>query len=301
MAFSYYRDPSADGEQKKGSISYWAKEKFRCPFCGKEFDQEVMHKGGGRMIAGNLTDELHRIFEPSKKFGRIYPLIYDIGCCPKCHGALLWKDLSDIHDAPSIQRINSDEESRKQKVENIFPYYNLKHQRTLYDGAAMYYLALLCYEQVDTGYAPTFKRGMICLRLAWLCKDLDKVCPDHNFGEVAEIFYRKALFFYQQTLINETGRIESIEVVNNFGPDTDKNYGYDGVIYLCSLLEYKYGQKQNEELRLKKLDEYKKAIARIFGLGKSSKNKPGPLLEVARSLYDKLSAELSSNNIFSDD
>ena len=45
----------------------------------------------------------------------------------------------------------------------------------------------------------------------------------------------------------------------------------------------------------------KKAIARIFGLGKSSKSKPGPLLDVAKRLYDKIAGELSNNNIFSDD
>ena len=109
------------------------------------------------------------------------------------------------------------------------------------------------------------------------------------------------MFFYQQTLINETGRIESIESVSHFGPDTDKNYGYDGIIYLSGLLEYKYGQRENLQLRLKKLEDSKKAIARIFGLGKSSKAKPGPLLEVARDLYDKIAAELGSNNIFGDD
>ena len=288
-------------EKKKPVISYWAKDKIECPVCHKPFEMEVMHKGNGRMIAGNLTDELHRMFMPSKKFGRIYPLIYDIGTCPKCHASFFWKDFTDIRDSSSFDRIQQDEEKRKAAVENVFPYYNLKSERTLYDGAAMYYLALLCYEKVDIAYAPTFKRGMICLRLAWICKDLERVCPGHNYNYVAEVFYRKALFFYQQTLINETGRIESIESVSNFGPDMDKNYGYDGVIYLCGLLEYKYGQREDEELRLKKLDEYKRSIARIFGLGKSSKSKPGPLLEVARGLYDKLAAELSSNNIFSED
>ena len=88
---------------------------------------------------------------------------------------------------------------------------------------------------------------------------------------------------------------------NMFGPDTDKNYGYDGVIYMQGILEYKYGQKKDKELRLKKLEEFKKSIARIFGLGKSSKEKPGPLLELAKNLYDKINKELSSNNIFSDD
>ena len=70
------------------------------------------------------------------------------------------------------------------------------------------------------------------------------------------------MFFYQQALEYETGRVESIAGVANFGPDIDKNYGYDGVVYLCGLLEYRYGQTENAALRLKKLDEYKRAIAR---------------------------------------
>ncbi|MBQ3687923.1 MAG: DUF2225 domain-containing protein, partial [Treponema sp.] len=262
---------------------------------------EIMHKGGGRMIAGELTDELHRIFEPSKKFGRVYPLIYDIGCCPKCHTALLWKDFADIKDSDTLNRLLDDSEKRQACVETIFPYYDLMQERTLYDGAAAYYLALLCYEKVDIAYAPTFKRAMISLRLAWLCNDLNRVCPGRNFDYIAQVFYRKALFFYQQTLINETGRVESIESVSNFGPDMDKNYGYDGILYLSGVLEFKYGQREDESLRLKKLSEFKSAIARLFGLGKSSKEKPGPLLELARNLYDSVAKELSANNILGDD
>ncbi len=283
--------------EKKPSITYWAKEKVLCPVCNKEFQKEVMHQGGGRMIAGPLTDELHRIFEPSKKFGRIYPLLYEVGCCPKCNTAFYWKDFTNIKDNGSLTRLFEDSDNRKKIVENVFPYYNLRKERTLYDGAAMYYLALLSYEKVDIAYAPTFKRGQISLRLAWLCRDLNIACPKHNFDYMTQVFYRKALFFYQQTLINEMGRVESIETISNFGPDVDKNYGYDGVKYLGGLLEYKYGQKEDRELRLKKLDEAKRTIARIFGLGKSSKEKPGPLLEQARSLYDKLTKELAASNI----
>ena len=66
-------------------------------------------------------------------------------------------------------------------------------------------------------------------------------------------------------------------------------------------MEFKYGQHDDENMRLKKLSEFKSAIARLFGLGKSSKEKPGPLLEVAKNLYDDMSKELSSNNIFGDD
>lgn len=107
---------------------------------------------------------------------------------------------------------------------------------------------------------------------------------------------RKALFFYHQAIQCETDRTEKSSTLGNFGPDMDKNYGWDGVIYLCGLLEYNYGQQDDLQLRLKKLSESKTAIARIFGLGKSSKNKPGPLLEKARNLYDQLAKELNDDD-----
>ncbi len=286
---------------KKPKLSYWSKTKCHCPVCKKDFDKEEMLTGGGRMIAGSLTDELHRNYEPSAKFGQIYPLIYSIGACPNCHTALFWKDFEEIKDNNSLNALLDDSENRKKAVNTMFPYYELKRERNLLDGAAMYYLALLSYEKVDLGYAPTFKRAMISLRLAWLCEDLDKAVPNHNYKFASEVFYRKALFFYEQTLINETGRIETIAKISNFGPDIDKNYGYDGVIYLSSLLEYKYGQKEDMQVRLKKIEENKTAIARIFGMGKSSKAKPGPLLEKARDLFDKLTETLNEANVISVD
>ena len=75
----YANTKSSEEDGKKPAITYWAKEKVLCPVCQKEFAQEVMHKGGGRMVAGPLTDELHRLFEPSKRFGRVYPMIYEVG------------------------------------------------------------------------------------------------------------------------------------------------------------------------------------------------------------------------------
>lgn len=281
---------------KKPAISYWSKTKVMCPVCQKEFPREEMLSGSGRMIAGDLTDELRRLYEPSKKYGMIYPLLYAVGACPKCHMALLWSDFKELDDKNSLKRIHLDEENRRSRTFNIFPYYDLTKERSLLDGAAIYYLALQTYELVDVAFAPTFKRGLISLRLAWLCRDLEERAPGHNYGYIAEVFYRKAVFFYEQTVLNETSGSESITVINNFGPDIDKNYGYDGLIYLGSLLEYKYGQKEDLPLRYKKLDAGKRAIARIFGLGKSSKNKPGPLLEHARNLYDTLTAELKAAN-----
>jgi uncharacterized protein (DUF2225 family) len=159
----------------------------------------------------------------------------------------------------------------------------------------MYYLAILTYDEVDLSYLPTMKRAILTLRLAWLCQELEEECPGHNFNVVSDIFYRKAIFFYQQAVINETARVEKSSTLANMGPDSDKNYGWDGVIYLCGLLEYKYGQTEDVSLRLKKLDESKIAIARIFGLGKTTKEKPGPLLEHSRNLYEQLTKELENS------
>ena len=297
----YRSSKKVENPGKKPKISYWSKNRCHCPVCQNNFEREEMLSGSGRMIAGELTDELHRVFEPSAKYGQIYPVIYSIGACPKCHTALFWSDFEEIQDNNSLNALMADSKNRKEIVNNMFPYYELTRERNLLDGAAMYYLALLSYEKVDLSYAPTMKRAIISLRLAWICRDLQKIVPEHNYDYAAEVFYRKAQFFYEQTLINETQRIETIAKITNFGPDIDKNYGYDGVIYLNSLLEYKYGQKEDMQMRYKKLDANKRSIARIFGLGKSSKSKPGPLLEKSRDLYDKLTATLNEANVISVD
>ena len=281
---------------KRPKISYWSKTRTRCPSCEREFDREEMLSGSGRTIAGELTDELHRLYEPSAKYGKIYPLIYAVGACPRCHIAFFWNDFPVITDKQSLDALKEDEERRITAVNTVFPHYQLKAERSLLDGAAMYYLALLSYEKVDLGYAPTVKRAVISLRLAWLSGHLHEELPGRNFDWIAKAFYRKALFFYAQTLENEMARTESLSVMANLGPDTDKNYGYGGLIYELGLLEFKYGQTEDMQQRLKKLDEYKRAIARGFGLGKSSKAKPGPLLEKSRELYTQISKVLADAN-----
>lgn len=282
--------------EKKAGISYWSKDKCTCPVCKKAFEREVMRSGNGRMIAGGLTEELHRIFEPSAKYGRVYPLIYEIGACPHCYTALFWNDFKEKISPADLDKLFSSSQKRKEACNQVFPYFNLKKERTLFDGAAMYYLALMTYDEMSPNMLPTMKKAILSLRLAWLTDEIHKHCDGHNYDVVSQMFYSKALFFYQQAVINETSRVEASSSLNNMGPDMDKNYGWDGVIYLCGLLEYRYGQKDDIQLRLKKLSESKTAIARIFGLGKSSKNKPGPLLEHARNLYDDISKLVSDDD-----
>jgi len=78
----------------------------------------------------------------------------------------------------------------------------------------------------------------------------------------------------------------------NLGPDLDKNYGYDGVLYIGAYLQYKYATDENEEDRKVSLANAKRIVARIFGMGKASKNKPAAILDNAKSLFDKIKNEL---------
>ena len=111
---------------KKPAISFYTKDKMTCSVCRKPFPREEMLSGSGRMIAGELTVELHRVFEPSARYGQIYPLIYSVGACPNCHTALFWNDFKPLSSADA-EIILDHEEERRKIVSNIFPHYNLNH------------------------------------------------------------------------------------------------------------------------------------------------------------------------------
>jgi len=68
--------------KKEAAISYYSKDQIECPVCGAKFKREEMYSGGGRVIAGDLTEELRRLYEPSAKYGEVYPLIYSMTVCP---------------------------------------------------------------------------------------------------------------------------------------------------------------------------------------------------------------------------
>ena len=158
------------------------------------------------------------------------------------------------------------------------------------------WLALNCYEAFDTRFSPRIKQAICAIRAAWLFSELDKKNKAENYGYVSQAFYKKATFLYRYSIDLETTGKEMIAGLKSFGPDIDKNYGYDGVIYMGALLEYKYGPRQDPEIRHKRMEYQKFALAKMFGLGKSSKEKPGPLLEASRSLYDNLKLELKEDD-----
>ena len=277
--------------KKEAAISYYSKEQIECPVCGAKFKREEMYSGGGRVIAGDLTEELRRLYEPSAKYGEIHPLIYSMTVCPKCLYTGFAQDFRVI-EKPIAEKLLEKMNERYTAVQTLFGHIDFNTARTLHEGAASYYLAMLCYDGFDPKYSPTIKQAICALRAAWLFATLGEKEPEENYTYISKLFYQKALFLYRLSLELETTGKEMIAGLKSFGPDIDKNYGYDGVIYLGALLEYRYGQKQDIATRLKRLEMHKIALAKLFGLGKSSKNKPGPILEHARALYDGLKAEL---------
>jgi uncharacterized protein (DUF2225 family) len=278
------------GTENALKISFLAKDATRCPACGETFKREELLSGSGRLIAGKLTDELHRLYETSR-YGNLYPLAYPATVCPQCWFAAMEQDFIKL-PKDDIPQVKAAEQSRKDTVHLIFPDVGFYENRNLVNGAASQFLVCLCYDYFPASFSPTIKQGIAALRAAWLFDHMDAVYPGQHYGWLAELFKKKACFFYSEALNRETTGTETLSGLTMFGPDTDKNYGYEGMLYVRGVLEYKYGSQKDPRRRYDTLSDAKRTIAKLFGLGKSSKSKPGPLLEHGKNLYEKLGKEL---------
>ncbi|MCX7024418.1 MAG: DUF2225 domain-containing protein [Spirochaetes bacterium] len=276
-------------EEKERKITFFAKEANECPVCGTKFHREELFQG--RVNAGELTDELHRKYIPMQSYGEVAPLIYSMTVCPSCFFSAFKGDFPK--PPPKTLGVLSElTQDRIEKVQRIFSPIDFEEPRKIVDGAASYYLAMLCYDLFPPQSAPTVKMGMCSIRTAWLCGDLHAKQPNENYNYLSGIFYQKARILYKAAIEFEQTAREQASAISNLGPDTDKNYGYEGALYMAGMLELKYGQRVDTVRRDRDLDVFKRSIAKMFGLGKRSKAKPGPLLDTARELYDRIKAEL---------
>ena len=279
-------------EEKEKKTTFQSKKEYDCPACDAKFHKEELFSGGGRLIAGRLTEELHRLYEPSAKYGIILPLVYESIVCPECWFA------STEADFPLLPRENRDKvrkevEMRMKETQLIFPNVEFHEPRTLMDGAASLYLTLRCYDNYNKPSSPTIKQAITSIRCAWLIDELDKRYPDQHYDWLATLFRKKAQYLYNEALSREQSGRETLSGLKIFGPDTDKNYSYEGMLYMCAYLRYKYGPAHDEAERTTSLEEARRTIAKLFGMGRSSKDKPGAFLEHARKLYDTINQELS--------
>jgi uncharacterized protein (DUF2225 family) len=282
-------------EERELKISFQSKEEYICPVCETAFHREELLSGSGRLIAGAITDELHRLYEPSVKYGDIYPLAYQATVCPECWFASTDKDFVNL-PAEAKQKAADDKENRIIELGRIFSNIDFYAPRGLAEGAASQYLVLRCYDFYPKEFSPTIKQGIAALRAGWLFEEMDKKTPGQHYDWLSQLFKKKAQFLYNEAIRLEQIGQESLSGILFFGPDTDKNYAYEGALYLSALLKLKYGPRNDPALRAASLGEAKRTIAKIFGLGKSSKSKPGPLLEHARNLYENINKELNETD-----
>jgi len=279
-------------DERELKISFISKKEYTCPVCDAKFHKEELLSGGGRLIAGALTDELHRLFEPSSRYGDIYPLAYTTIVCPKCWFA------STEADFPLLPKTTkglafSDRGNRRNDALLAFPGTDFTQPRGLMEGAASLYLALRCYDFYGKEASPTIKRGITSIRGAWLLDELHKKFPDQNYDWMATLFRKKAQYFYSEALTREQNASETMSALKNFGPDIDKNYSYEGMLYLSAYLRFKYGPPTNTpEERKISLEEARRTIAKLFGMGRKSKDKPEAFLDQARKIYNAINAEM---------
>jgi uncharacterized protein (DUF2225 family) len=279
-------------EEREMKISFQSKEAYACPVCGAAFHREELLTGGGRLIAGSLTDELHRLYEPSARYGEVYPLAYQATVCPDCWFASIDPDFSALPRA-NRDRAEKDAANRKKDTQHIFPGVDFNENRGLVSGAASLYLTLRCYDFYTKEFSPTIKQGIAALRTGWLLDEIDAKYPGQHYDWLSKLFKKKAQFLYNDAIRREQSGLESLSSLKIFGPDTDKNYSYEGALYLCALLKSKYGPMTGSAQRSASLEDARRTVAKIFGMGKSSKSKPGALLESARALYDRINREIA--------
>jgi len=280
-------------EDKNLKITFVDKNPTTCPVCSHDFYREALMTGSGRLIAGKLTNELRRLYQPSKKFGRINPLIYPIVVCPECLFAAFPEDFPNLNKK-YVDNLREFTERRKQLVRQTFGDVDFHDNRDDRAGAASYILALSSYSFFDPKVSPTLKRGLCALRAAWLLDDLMEAAEDeetkNRYGHVQEIMYQKANHFYTASLdLMQTGKESTEKIV--LGPDVDKNWGYEGYLYTISSLTLKMGYLEEDlEARALGYVKAKRVISKLFGSGKASKSKPSEILDMSRSIYDQLNS-----------
>ena len=280
----------------KKAISYRIKDLTVCKVCELTFHREQLHSGGGRLIAGKLTPELRRLYEVSKRFGRVYPLAYALITCPQCLFSSFPNDF-EILPPDEVQALQKQMVERRSGIEKITGPVDFAEDRNLVLGAASYVLAINSYQVRGPQVAPTPKKALCAIRGAWLFDDMNQEFPKMGFDKVRDFLYLKAVKWYDPTLdIMSTGKEPLEQFQNLLGPDTDNNWGFDGVIYLNGYFTMKFldDLAPTHQTRIELLDRNKRFLGKLYGMGRSSKSKPSIIIDMAKDLYEAVGEKLES-------
>ena len=277
-------------KKKQKQISYIEKKTIDCPICNYSFHKEKMFTGSGRLISKEINDDLRRVYIPNKKYGLLYPLIYNITVCPKCFYAALPENFLKIKEVEK-KKINNNEKVRKKIATKIFGILDFEINRTLFSGAASYFLAIICYSEKDKDSILYLQKAICALRCSWCCDDLAQtdVIKKSNWSKISDYFKFLANKCLQE-LMKEIDTDKYHLDCNFFiGPDLDFNYNFEGVLYLVAYLGIYYKDYfKNQAILVKKMELYSTNLSRIFGRGKYSSSKPEIFLSKSQELYNRI-------------
>ncbi len=285
-------------EDIKEKMTFFKSTAIQCPVCNSQIYGEELRQGRSRINAGNLRDDLFRNYIPNEESGETFPFLYSVGVCnnPKCFFAAFWQDFKKIHKK-NVEALSTTE-AKNSRIDALNLLYksapDFTQKRNLLSGFASYLLALETYNKFRENDAPSIRQGICALRLAWL----SRILHEHKYGDECKqletIFYKKALFFYTQSLTKDSNGLEPLHVMTFLGPDIDKDYGYDGVVYIRAWLEFHYGDKRRVLERQNMLNTLRNSLSKVFGFGRSSKEKPSVLLNIARKTFEAVETEIAS-------
>ncbi len=275
-------------------VTFYSKNEIQCPVCGANFRREDLLSGRGRLNAGELTNELRRMYIPTQKYGEVNPLLYPITVCPNCFYSVFAEDFLRPKEKV-CDRLRDYQNVRAQYLIKLFGRVpDFLEKRDIYSGVASYILAISTYPFFEKKkFSPTIKMGVSSLRVAWLMGDLIQATKQPHFGELQQGFYKKAAEFYDRALANQSNASEPLDYCPWLGPDTDVNYGYDGFLYVNAVLKYKMSIFVEDPFeKVKIFESTKRILSKVFGIGRKARDKPEILLNMARDMYDKIGGEM---------
>ncbi len=274
--------------------TFFSSKPIECPSCENEVYQESILSGKGRLDAGELREDLYRNYNVTEEFGNMYPFLYAVTTCPKCLYTTFSKDFLVIHKRNKKTLFHSDMiHKRKKTLSFLFKKIpDFKQKKDIMSAFASYLLAMDTYNEIRSRDSPSIRMAICSLRSAWIAKILE----EHKYGDfmktLKDIFYRKSYFFYKRSLQYDTIGKESLGNIWSLGPDIDKDYGYEGVVYLLAWYVVKYESLNDPTQRRNELQKARTNLSKVFGFGKASREKPSILLSIARDVFDKTEKEM---------
>ena len=278
---------------EKQQVTFFSKNIITCPACRTEFQKEELQTGRGRLNAGDLTTELRRLYIPTQKYGVVNPILYTIIVCPSCLYAGMLSDFKKV--LPNmIAGIQAEQDNRDKLLTDIFgEKIDFTVFRDTIEGLAAYILAFASTIHLPKESSPTASRGLYTLRAAWLADDLYTKSQLEHFKELRDSLYYQSYINYSECLEKQFKHLESFDGFVWMGPDVDTNFGYDGLLYIIAYLSLKHIHLLPPEQQIVKIGNVKHVLSKIFGVGKSNKNKPQVIVLNSKNLYVQASDQLS--------